>query len=314
MRQEIEETLLRYTRTDLELVLAHELKLEWLLVSSPSDPVLTKRDVVRGYIDGWELPRLAQLGRRIVDESDVDVTGLAALVDSYDRDTGRDGVDSPAKNLIFAANGPKPELVLRDAINNDVEITRNAEFCLVYERPIPADGLKFGHLIDWWRAREGYQQDVDDRAVGHALHSRLLASLGDNQAERIVLTTYARRYRDAFDVPALIPQVYLHYDPQTQRQRERAGQRPGPLARQRMDFLLLFSERHRVVLEVDGRQHYATEDGMASPTLYGQMVAEDRRLRLTGYEVYRFGGAELARADAPQLLTRFFDDLAQRMA
>jgi hypothetical protein len=53
------------------------------------------------------------------------------------------GVVTPAKNLIFAANGPKPELVLRDAVNNDIEITRNGEYCLVYDRPIPADGLSF---------------------------------------------------------------------------------------------------------------------------------------------------------------------------
>jgi len=43
------------------------------------------------------------------------------------------------------------------------------------------------------------------------------------------------------------------------------------------------------------------------------MMAEDRDLRLKGYEVYRFGGAELI--DAPgtqQLLNTFFDRLAER--
>jgi hypothetical protein len=59
-----------------------------------------------------------------------------------------------------------------------------------------------------------------------------------------------------------------------------------------MDFLILFSSRHRVVLEVDRKQHYANGD-TASPALYSEMVSEDRRLRLAGYEVYRFGGAEL---------------------
>jgi hypothetical protein len=59
-----------------------------------------------------------------------------------------------------------------------------------------------------------------------------------------------------------------------------------------MDFLILFSSRHRVVLEVEGKQHYANGD-TASPALYSEMVSEDRRLRLAGYEVYRFGGAEL---------------------
>ncbi|SFU11063.1 hypothetical protein SAMN04487915_11185, partial [Arthrobacter sp. ov118] len=47
-----------------------------------------------------------------------------------------------------------------------------------------------------------------------------------------------------------------------------------------------------MVLEVDGKQHYANGD-TASPALYSEMVSEDRRLRLADYEVYRFGGAEL---------------------
>jgi very-short-patch-repair endonuclease len=54
----------------------------------------------------------------------------------------------------------------------------------------------------------------------------------------------------------------------------------------------------RVVIEVDGRHHYATQDltlvdkFVASAQLYAEMAREDRRLRLMGYEVYRFGGHE----------------------
>ena len=59
-----------------------------------------------------------------------------------------------------------------------------------------------------------------------------------------------------------------------------------------MDFLLLFSNHTRIVLEVDGQQHYST-NGRAKPELYAQMVAEDRRIRLQGYEIYRFGASEL---------------------
>jgi hypothetical protein len=45
------------------------------------------------------------------------------------------------------------------------------------------------------------------------------------------------------------------------------------------------------------------------------MVAEDRELRLRGYEVYRFGGAELVGTPAAsQRLTTFFDRLAARYA
>ncbi len=40
------------------------------------------------------------------------------------------------------------------------------------------------------------------------------------------------------------------------------------------------------------------------------MVAEDRRLRLAGYEVYRFGGAELTNvALGQELLAAFFTQL-----
>jgi hypothetical protein len=314
-RHAIEEALIyTYSRAELETVLGEELALTWRPGDGrPTDTDFTKRDVIKGYTEGWDLPRLVALARRIVAE--LDVTGallddLTALLKDYDRGGG---VGGPAKNLIFAANGPKPELVLRDAVNNDLEITRNGEHCLVYDRPIPADGLTYGNLIEWWRERQGFADAVPERDVGLDLHARLRASLNDNPVELRVFDAYAARYRDnRFDIPALIPQVYLHYDPAAQWMRRTAGEDGSPLARQRMDFLILFSSRHRVVLEVDGKQHYAKGD-TASPTLYGEMVAEDRRLKLTGYEVYRFGGAELMRDDADRMLAEFFDQLAERM-
>ncbi|MFV2114226.1 hypothetical protein ACFHW0_18060 [Micromonospora sp. LOL_025] len=91
----------------------------------------------------------------------------------------------------------------------------------------------------------------------------------------------------------MIPQVYLNYDPYTKRQGGTA------LARQRMDFLLLLLNRARVVIECDGVQHYADDLGRASPQRYAEMVAEDRSLRLRGYEVYRFGGQELREDPGP---------------
>ena len=68
----------------------------------------------------------------------------------------------------------------------------------------------------------------------------------------------------------------------------------------------------RVVVEVDGKQHYAVGDS-ASPRLYTEMVAEDRALRLKGYKVFRFGGYELSEdPNAPAMLRQFFDDLEAR--
>lgn len=80
-----------------------------------------------------------------------------------------------------------------------------------------------------------------------------------------------------------------------------------------MDFLLLFSDRQRVVIELDGRQHYADDRGIADPSRYATMMIEDRRLRLAGYEVYRFGGQELVRSDAKATVAAFFDALQERM-
>jgi very-short-patch-repair endonuclease len=82
-----------------------------------------------------------------------------------------------------------------------------------------------------------------------------------------------------------------------------------------MDFLLLLPQRIRVVIECDGKQHYADETGRADSQRYADMVAEDRELRLRGYEVYRFGGAELVDTPAAsRRLTTFFDRLAERYA
>ena len=89
-----------------------------------------------------------------------------------------------------------------------------------------------------------------------------------------------------FGLPALIPQVYLHYDPYSQHHRRATG----PLPRQRMGFLMRLRGRRRLVIEIDGNSSYANGD-QASPRLTN-MMREDRALRLDGYEVYRFGGAE----------------------
>jgi hypothetical protein len=228
------------------------------------------------------------------------------------------GVRGTMKNLIFAAIGAKPEIVLTDAVNNDLRIVRHAENCLVYDRPLPAHGLTWAELTDWWADREN-MTGAPPREVFLSLCRRLDRSLGDNNAERRVLNTYTdRSLRLGPRIPALIPQVYLHYDPHV-----RSHYPPGaaPLPRQRMDFLMLLPHRARVVIECDGVQHYADDQVLhnkrrhANPRRYADMVAEDRELRLAGYEVYRFGGAELIDGPATtRRLDAFFDRLAARHA
>jgi len=245
----------------------------------------------RGYVNDLFSPILARL-----DE----------LEDEKASDSIR-GVDGQLKNIIFASTGPKPRIILRDAINNVIEVVENAESCLVYDRQLGESGLTWGALTDWWRSTNSLAA-ATELEVARSLYVRLSQSIAaDSPPEQVLFRTYCESYgkEDGDKMPALLPQVYLHYDPYTRRERRN---RPGPLSRERMDFLLLFSNGIRVVLEVDGKQHYA-EGNVASPRLYSEMVSEDRKLRLRGYDVYRFGGAELGRPGADAMLRYFFSEL-----
>src|SRR5713226_109960 len=208
------------------------------------------------------------------------------------------GVSGEIKNIIFAANGPKPDLVLTDAVHNTIDIVANAEYCLVYDKPITSKGLLWSDLVSWWKEKSG----CDDELVEQNLYLRLKASLG-SKVEEFLFFTYFKEFKTKLGekLPALVPQVYLHYDPKTLK--ELQGKRRIP--RERMDFLILFSDKDRVVLEVDGKHHYAKGD-LASPQEYARMVSEDRKLRLRGYEVYRFGGFELTDAEAGKTLLKEF--------
>jgi hypothetical protein len=261
------------------------------------DPMSSKRAYVRAHAKGLGVPELVAIAELVL--ADFDDAELRSLVLTARQQHG--GVAGPAKNLIFAADGPKPELVLRDAINNTIEITKYGEYCLVYDRPLGDAGLTWRDLVAWWTADHAALSELDS---ARNLHRRLLRTVSaDSPGEQVLFSTYAKLYgTDGFDLPALIPQVYLHLDP---RSRRTVG---DALVRQRMDFLLLLPARRRVVIEVDGQHHYA-EDGRPSSRLYAEMMREDRELRLSGYEVFRFGAAELTGSDAEAIVLRFFKAL-----
>jgi very-short-patch-repair endonuclease len=211
------------------------------------------------------------------------------------------GVRGAPKNLIFGSVGPKPEIGFVDAINNDIVILSNESSCLVYDWPISRNGLLWSELVEWWQHREQLAAKDAAASLGRRLHASLASD-----GERNLFETYFRLYRKSLGdaLPALVPQVYLHYDPavvKTLRRRE-------GLARQRMDFLLLLPNQQRVVIEVDGSQHFS-RDHEPSLELYAQMVSADRELRLAGYEVYRFGANELVGSRSPRVIEGFFDAL-----
>lgn len=243
---------------------------------------------------------------------------LDELEASEDEGVGLRGVDGAPKNIIFASTGFKPEIVMSQVIDGAIEIVEQEDSCLVYNRPLTEAELTWGQLVDWWRERNG-MGEADDRTAAISLYERLKASLASD-AERYVFHAFSSRYTgsNAMQQPALLPQVYLHFDPLTERQR-RTLNKPRRLARERMDFLLLLPGGVRIVIEVDGKHHYARETSPGSgqwevaADLYSEMVAEDRALRLKGYEVFRFGGREIleSREDLSSI-RRFFGDLEAR--
>lgn len=212
------------------------------------------------------------------------------------------GVKGEVKNIIFAAKY-KPELCFRDALNNDILITKNAEHCLIYDQEIGQSGLDWKTLVEWY----GEKYKVSNNPQ-RELAIRLVDSM-DSEPEKMLMHAYANTVNKyGKSIPALIPQVYLYYDPLT------LNQRGWKLfEHQKMDFLMLFSQSNRVVIEIDGKQHYA-DGNTASPKLYASMVEANREMTLFGYEVYRFGGQEFVgvKEDVISKLELFFDRLFKK--
>jgi hypothetical protein len=201
-----EALLSRYTGAELESVLPEELKLEWRRDGSQCSQAETKRDLITGYIADWSVAELAAFARRLSAYPDIfqlHQEQLAALVNAYEQG---DGLLGKTKNLIFASTGPKPDLVLRDAVSNDIEIVATGDTCLIYDHPLPDGGLKFNNLATWWATHPSCPPDLDGPGIARDLYQRLAASLA-SPPERLLFRTYYERYKGTPDVIALLPQV-----------------------------------------------------------------------------------------------------------
>lgn len=200
------------------------------------------------------------------------------------------------KNIIFSSIGPKPEIVLDDALENNIKIVNNEEYCLVYDEEIDNSNLSIKNLKTWWEKKNSDK-----------LLKRLLKSVENNEIEKMFFLKYYeviyKKY-NSDELPALLPQVYMHYDPKTFK--ELKGQ--SRLLNQRMDFLMLI-KGHRIIIELDGEQHYSDDKKVASPKKYADLVKYDREMKLLGYDVFRFGGYEFVEQEIDNKIVDFFEKI-----
>lgn len=228
-------------------------------------------DAINKYLvsDGYKLTKSQQVGDKVI----------------YSATSMSPGVKGTIKNIIFASKY-KPEIVLGDALNNDIKIVNNQDKCLVYDRNVLSSGISWNELKSWY-------DKLCIRGTRMELKDRLRESL-NSAPEYLFYDTYIEiKEKYQGKIPALLPQVYLYYDPKLRRDRN-----IKIFEHQRMDFLMIFSETQRVVIEIDGIQHYAdyvsgNNNYYASVDKYAEMVSAQREMTLAGYDVYRFGGKEL---------------------
>lgn len=88
------------------------------------DPMSSKRSYVNRRLLNKSLDELTELAQRVVAEyGDEHLASLLSLGQVR-------GADGEVKNIIFAADGPKPHIVLRNAMTNEIKIVREPSAAL----------------------------------------------------------------------------------------------------------------------------------------------------------------------------------------
>ena len=222
------------------------------------------------------------------------------------------GVHGEIRGIVFAALY-KPDILLDDVLNHNVRIPVDDKKYLYYDQPVGNTALTWDALASWYYKTRwpGIDPSIEERleeAVNHC----------GSPIEQFFYNAYVELKTEiGGSIPALLPQVWLYYDEKSQKDRiEKIFEH------QCMDFLMLFSNSKRIVIELDGAQHYSDEESfpgreypvrVASTQKYAAMVSAQRDMTLAGYEVYRFGGSEFAGEDrGKEIVKQFFRDLFEK--
>lgn len=219
-----------------------------------------------------------------------------------------------SSGIIFAAQF-KPTMQLHN-INTNIEQlqidTSDPNQYLLYNSGNQKELITWNELNSWY-AKTKYINSIEGIPV--SLKERCENSLS-NLFEKFFFNSYFELYEDKLgdSLPALFPQVYLNFDTKNNNKQNKINQK--------MDFILCLSNGKRIIIELDGYQHYAEKINFLNgnyeykfaPKNYAEMVSFDRKLRLDGYDIYRFGGLEYYSDPLlfKNIMQEFFDTLFQK--
>lgn len=102
--------------------------------------------------------------------------------------------------MIFAPLNKKPDIVIEDAIDNDLKIAGDTGDCLFYTFGPNSNGLSWSELVEWWKTKT--KSTARNADIKNELFVRLRDSL-DSEAERIFFKEYYMSYKDCKDFPGI---------------------------------------------------------------------------------------------------------------
>ncbi|WP_412026729.1 hypothetical protein [Deinococcus yunweiensis] len=207
---------------------------------------------------------------------------------------------SPASlsTLFFAGHG-KPDVIFTDFTRGKYTV-RDAKGCLVVS--LPDD-----QTVTW---QQVWDQQKRRFTSHNGLYEYLINAIPEKSPqarEMFEIYCYSTLLLGKMTTPAILPELNLHYDTLTLKQR--GGLKA--LESQRCDFYMRVGSKE-ILLEVDGIGHYVVANGVDKREGYGEQCRWDRERTLLGYEIYRFGTAEFDGRDKEDRIKGFFNLLAEK--
>jgi AbiJ-like protein len=154
-------------------------------------------------------PILARAGLKITESGSSDGYPAFTIVAAGNR-------PCPAQLILFASRHGKPALRLRDVLDQSIEVLTGDDTVLAYDVPVSDRGLTWRDVESWWSHRKGISAD----RAKLELWRRLVTVCADvSPAQHALLVTYYDYAKDHDPLFALLPEVWLHWDPVSRRQR-----------------------------------------------------------------------------------------------